>query len=63
MNGQTPQTPQNWWQATLMLFAWACRVPLACLLVFACSCIGFLAFVFLLRLSVWIFQHGLAHWW
>ena len=63
MNGQTPQQPQNWWEAVLMTFLWACRIPLASLFVFVCGCVAFLAFMFMLRLTVWIFQHGLAHWW
>jgi len=64
MNGQTPQPPQNnWWEATLAMFAWACRIPLAFFLVFACGCVGFLAFMFFIRVTVWIYQHGLAHSW
>jgi len=61
MNGQTPQPPQSWWEATLDMFRWACRIPMACLLIFACGCIGFLAVVFFIRLSVWVYSTYLAH--
>jgi len=63
MNGQTPQPPQNWWDAILMAFWWACRIPVACFLIFACGCVGFLAVMFFIRATVWIFQRALAHPW
>lgn len=63
MNGQLPQGPQNWWQATLTTFLWACRIPVACFLVVAACCLGFLGIMFLVRLTVWAYEHGLAHKW
>lgn len=63
MNGQTPQPPQTWWEATLDLFRWACRIPAACFVVFTGCCLAFLGLMFVLRLTAWVFRHWLAHWW
>ncbi len=63
MNGQTPQSPQSWWEATLDLFRWACRIPAACFVVFTGCCVAFLGLLLVLRLTAWVFRHWLAHWW
>jgi hypothetical protein len=62
MNGQTPQ-PQNRWEAALVAFWWALKVELACLVLFTAGCLAFLGLVFVLRLTAWVFSHGLAYWW
>ncbi len=63
MNGQGPQPPQNWWEASLDLFRWACRIPAAFLGVFAICSLVFLGSFFVLRLTAWVFDRWLAHWW
>jgi len=60
MNGQAPQQPQNWHEATLLMFRWACRIQVACLLLFACGCLGFLGVLFFIRLVVWLYEYCLA---
>jgi hypothetical protein len=62
MNGQTPlpPPPKNRWEATLDLFRWACRIPVACFLVFTGCCVAFLGLVFLIRATVWIYNTYLA---
>ena len=57
------QPPKDWWQASLRMFLWACRTPIALFLVWTSSCIGFLAGMFIARATVWIYQHYLSHWW
>lgn len=63
MNGHGPQPPQNWWEATLDLFRWACRIPAALLGVFAISCLVVLAGISCVRFTVWVIQNWLAHPW
>ncbi len=63
MNGQHSQPPVNLWEAILIMFRWACRIPLACLFVLTLGCGAFLGFMFVLRLTVWVFDRWLAHWW
>ena len=63
MNGQTPTPQNNWWDATLAAFLWACRIPVACFLVFTGCSLAFLGLMFVLRLTAWVFEHWLSHWW
>jgi len=57
---QIPQAPQDLWQTILNVFAWAWRIPVACFVVFTCGCIGFLGFVFVYRLTSFIYRTYLS---
>jgi hypothetical protein len=57
---QMPQVPQDLWQTVLNVFAWAWRIPVACFVVFTCGCIGFLGFVFVYRVTSFIYRTYLA---
>ena len=56
-------TSLDWWQIILRVFAWAARIPVACVIVFTAGCLAFLAFLFVFRLTAWIFRSVLAHPW
>lgn len=49
------QTPTDIWQIMLRVFAWAARIPVACMVVFSAGCLSFLLFVLIYRITVWIY--------
>ena len=51
---QIPQMPPDLWQLILRILAWAVRIPLSVLAIFAAACLALIGFLIVYRITVTI---------
>lgn len=53
----SPQPPpSDFLQLVLKVFNWSTKIPIALLIAFAASCLAYLGFIFVFRVTVWVYE-------
>ncbi len=57
------QLPRQWWSAALEVLKFATRLPIAIVIVVAAVMGSWVAFWFVVRATVYIYERYLSYWW